>query len=221
MTIRNNTFTDGDPFGFWSIQMSDAGHRYSCGGITFAGNTFNTNNPDNPNVDFVGGPVRISCSGAPSSLTGNTFGSGSPDAADCALLQQNALWDANTFTIGNPCGGHVLVGQPARPVAPRTVALCDGALCMFSYLHPITVSLVPAYWSSPITQIRYTLDGSDPTGAAALTYTGPFPFAATGSIHWTASDGTATQETDKQDIGLDPFSLAAGADHAYLSNGTL
>ena len=221
VTIRNNTFADGDPFGFWSVQMNDSGHPFSCGGLAFTGNTFDTNNPNNPNTDFVGGPVRISCSGAPSSLTGNTFESGPPDGVDCTLLQRNALWDGNTFTIGNPCGGHVLVGQPGQPVEPRVVPLCDGAPCMFSYLQPITVSLVPAYWSSPITEIRYTLDGSDPTGATALTYTAPFPVAATAQILWTATDGTATQPTDNQDIGLDPFTLAAGSEHAYLNNGTL
>jgi hypothetical protein len=216
VTVRDNTFEDGDPFGFWSVQLSDAGHRYSCGAITFTGNTFDTNNDGDPNTDFRGGPIRIDCSGASSSVTDNHFESGSPDPTDCALLQQNATWQGNDYSLWYPCGGGATLA--GAPVPPTTVALCDGAACMFSYPGPITVSIVPAVWTDPISSVLYTLDGSDPTGGTP--YTAPFRVSSTEELRWIATDSAQRANGDTQDLAFDTVTLPT-AQHAYTSDGTV
>jgi peptidoglycan/xylan/chitin deacetylase (PgdA/CDA1 family) len=77
---------------------------------------------------------------------------------------------------------------------PRSSILCDGAPCQPIYNHPVQVTLSATdEGAAGVKGIRYTTDGSDPTGSSPV-YTGPITVGATTTIRFRAEDNVGNVE---------------------------
>ena len=102
-----------------------------------------------------------------------------------AIATDNA---GNTATLSQ-----TITITSADTTPPTLTIACNGAACSSSaYTSAVTVTLT-ASDASGIRDVRYTTDGSDPTGAGTV-YTGPFTVAATATVRAVATDnaGNAT-----------------------------
>jgi hypothetical protein len=78
---------------------------------------------------------------------------------------------------------------------PTSSILCDGAACEPSYDHPVQVTLSGSdTGGSALKDIRYTIDGSTPTGTSPI-YSGPIGVEATTTIKFRAEDNAGNLES--------------------------
>jgi peptidoglycan/xylan/chitin deacetylase (PgdA/CDA1 family) len=144
-------------------------------------------------VDNVGGSgvssIRYTTNGTDPSLTNGTVYAGQFDTT--TTVKYRAYDKA-----GN--------AEPIRTqqiqidaVAPTATVTCDGAACATAtYNQPVVVALQAAdSGGSGVASIRYTTDGSDPTGPAATTYDQPFTLAATTTVRFVALDNAGNVGT--------------------------
>jgi peptidoglycan/xylan/chitin deacetylase (PgdA/CDA1 family) len=78
---------------------------------------------------------------------------------------------------------------------PTTQISCDGGICQAAYNHPVSVSLAATdTGGSGLKEIRYTVDGTVPTGSSPI-YTGPFTISGgTVDVKFRASDNNGNVE---------------------------
>lgn len=112
-------------------------------------------------------------------------------------------------TVGEVMGG----GGPPPASAPVTSINCNGAACTtgWNLSSPVTVGLTATDADgSAIASTRYTTDGTNPvTSATAVTYTGPFPLAATATVKYYSTDVDGHAEVAKsQQIRIDAVAPA-------------
>jgi len=89
---------------------------------------------------------------------------------------------ASTFTV---------VGDATAPVSS---ALCDGSSCApWFTTSPVSVALSASDGGSGVQEIRYTVDGSDPTPLSAL-YAAPLSIATTTTVKFRAYDRVGNEE---------------------------
>src|SRR5439155_13395813 len=87
---------------------------------------------------------------------------------------------------------------PPDTVAPSTSIACNGGegegTCASFYNAPVQVSLTATdnLGGSGVASIRYTTDGTDPTTANGIVYSGPF--TATSTVKYRAFDGAGNAE---------------------------
>jgi hypothetical protein len=85
------------------------------------------------------------------------------------------------------------------PSPPSSEIRCNGATCSSnSYADPVSVALSavdagPSTGASGVKDIRYTTDGSNPTGSSPV-YTGPIEVAATTTVRFRATDNAGNAE---------------------------
>ena len=105
---------------------------------------------------------------------------------------------------------------------PVTQIQCDGGACAPSYNHPVTATLSATEQGGGILkEIRYTTDGSTPTGSSQL-YTGGIPISSTTTVKFRAEDQAGNIETPKsQTIVIDTANPTSSiqCDGAACSNG--
>jgi peptidoglycan/xylan/chitin deacetylase (PgdA/CDA1 family) len=78
---------------------------------------------------------------------------------------------------------------------PTSAILCDGAPCQASYDHPVEATLSATdTGGSGLKNIRYTTDGSTPTGSSPL-YSSPINVDTTTTIMWRAEDNAGNVES--------------------------
>ncbi|HET6987978.1 MAG TPA: chitobiase/beta-hexosaminidase C-terminal domain-containing protein, partial [Kribbella sp.] len=79
--------------------------------------------------------------------------------------------------------------------APTTQIQCDNAACQAAYNHPVSVSLAATdAGGSGLKEIRYTVDGTTPTGSSPV-YTGPFTISGgTVDVKFRATDNFGNVE---------------------------
>jgi hypothetical protein len=94
------------------------------------------------------------------------------------------------------------------PSPPSSEIRCNGATCSSnSYADPVSVTLSAtdagrSTGASGVKDIRYTTDGSNPTGSSPV-YAGPIGVAATTTIKFRATDNAGNTETvHSQAIGI-------------------
>jgi peptidoglycan/xylan/chitin deacetylase (PgdA/CDA1 family) len=105
---------------------------------------------------------------------------------------------------------------------PVTQVQCDAGSCAPSYNHPVTATLsANDVGGGIVKEIRYTTDGSAPTGSSQL-YTGGIPISSTTTLKFRAEDEAGNVETPKSQAIVidtaDPTS-AIQCDGAACSNG--
>jgi len=82
----------------------------------------------------------------------------------------------------------------ADATAPVSSALCDGGSCApWFTTSPVAVALSASDGGSGLDEIRYTLDGSDPSPLSAL-YSTPLSIAATTTVKFRAYDNVGNEE---------------------------
>ena len=87
--------------------------------------------------------------------------------------------------------------SPSSPTrtAPVSSALCDGGSCAPWFTSsPVAVALSATDGGSGLQEIRYTLDGSDPSPLSAL-YSTPLSIAATTTVKFRAYDRVGNEES--------------------------
>ncbi len=116
-------------------------------------------------------------------------------------LQPRAATGTVVRTVGD------VMGQPAPPPTPGppvTSIACDSAACSTGWnrTSPVEVSLSATDPDgSAIAATRYTTDGTDPaTSGTAVTYTGPFPVAATTTVRYGSQDVDGHVEASKSQV---------------------
>jgi hypothetical protein len=77
---------------------------------------------------------------------------------------------------------------------PTSSILCDGGPCQPSYDHPVEATLSATDTGSGLKNIRYTTDGSNPTGSSPV-YTAAIPVSATTTIKWRSEDNAGNVES--------------------------
>jgi hypothetical protein len=78
---------------------------------------------------------------------------------------------------------------------PTSSILCGGAACQASYDHAVNATLSATdTGGSGLKNIRYTTDGSDPTGSSPV-YTAAIPVGSTTTIKWRAEDNAGNVES--------------------------
>jgi peptidoglycan/xylan/chitin deacetylase (PgdA/CDA1 family)/N-acetyl-beta-hexosaminidase len=83
---------------------------------------------------------------------------------------------------------------------PVSSIACNGAACTSGwYRAPVSVSLSATDAGSGVAAIRYTLDGSNPTGTSTL-YTGPFNLSATTTVKFRAWDAAGNVEATRTQV---------------------
>jgi len=83
---------------------------------------------------------------------------------------------------------------------PVSSIACNGTTCSAGwYGAAVSVSLSATDSGSGVAAIRYTLDGSNPTGTSTL-YTGPFNLAATTTVKFRAWDGAGNVEATRTQV---------------------
>jgi len=107
-------------------------------------------------------------------------------------------------------------------VPPSSSILCNGSACSTGwYTAGVSVSLSGTDAGSGVVAIRYTTDGSDPTGSSTL-YVAPFVVPATATVKYRAWDAVGNVEaTNSQLISVDstPPSSSIGCNGAGCSSG--
>jgi peptidoglycan/xylan/chitin deacetylase (PgdA/CDA1 family) len=88
--------------------------------------------------------------------------------------------------------------------APSSSIACNGSACSGAiYTAAVSVSLIATDTGSGVAAIRYTTDGSDPTGSSLL-YSGPFSISSTTTVKYRAWDVAGNVEpTNSQLIQVD------------------
>jgi N-acetyl-beta-hexosaminidase len=77
---------------------------------------------------------------------------------------------------------------------------CNGAACSSGwYAPPVSVALTATDTGSGVAAIRYTLDGSNPTGSSTL-YTGPFNISTTTTVKFRAWDVAGNVEATRTQV---------------------
>ncbi|HEX6130767.1 MAG TPA: chitobiase/beta-hexosaminidase C-terminal domain-containing protein, partial [Actinomycetota bacterium] len=101
-------------------------------------------------------------------------------------------------TATNDAGLVSTAGFTVSPdaTAPVTSILCDDAACTGDWYatSPVTVALGALDAQSDVAEIRYTLDGSDPSPLAGNVYVAPFAVAATTTVRFRAYDRVGNEE---------------------------
>jgi peptidoglycan/xylan/chitin deacetylase (PgdA/CDA1 family) len=90
-------------------------------------------------------------------------------------------------------------------VKPTSSIQCDGGACQGFYNHAVSATLQGTdAGGSGLKDIRYTTDGSAPTGSSTV-YSGPINVAATTTIKWRAEDNAGNVESpiNSQTITID------------------
>jgi Polysaccharide deacetylase/Chitobiase/beta-hexosaminidase C-terminal domain len=118
------------------------------------------------------------------------------------------------------------------PVPPSSQISCNGTTCQPGpYGEPVSVTLsatdAGGAGVSGVQNIRYTTDGSDPTGSSPV-YTGPIPVGSTTTIKFRAEDNARNVESPvhSQTISISPppqggvGTLGVLASKKSLPNGT-
>ena len=93
---------------------------------------------------------------------------------------------------------------PQDTTPPSSTIACDAAACSDTwYGGPVSVSLSATDDASGIAAIRYTLDGSEPTGSSPI-YGAPFTVPETATVKFRAWDGAGNVEgTKSQSLQID------------------
>jgi len=108
-------------------------------------------------------------------------------------------------------------------VAPASTIQCNAAACTSApYGAGVVVTLTAVDNASGVASIRYTTDGTDPTGTHGSLYIGPFTLSATTTVRYRAFDNAGNAEpVNSQLITVDTapptVSLTAPADGATVS----
>ena len=98
-------------------------------------------------------------------------------------------------------GTHVLpIAKVMDPNPPSSRITCNGAACQSTlYADPVSVTLSAtdtgrSTGASGVQNIRYTTDGSNPTGSSPI-YTGPINVSSTTTINFRAEDNARNVES--------------------------
>lgn len=142
-------------------------------------------------VDFVvGDRVVKTVTAAPYAFTWNT--TSVPDgpvtvAARAVDRSANETTSApRTVTVANSI-------QDSQ--APASAIGCNATACASGwYTSPVSVALSASDAASGVAQIRYTLDGSDPTDATGAVYGAPFTLRASATVRFRAWDNAGNVE---------------------------
>jgi peptidoglycan/xylan/chitin deacetylase (PgdA/CDA1 family) len=127
--------------------------------------------------------IRYTTDGSGPSLESPVYGS--PFTVSSTTSVRFQAWD-------NAGNAETVQSQQIRidSAAPTSSIACDGTACSASsYSSPVTVTLAASdnAGGSGVSEIRYTLDGSDPTATSTL-YAGPFAISATTTVKYRAWD---------------------------------
>jgi peptidoglycan/xylan/chitin deacetylase (PgdA/CDA1 family) len=116
----------------------------------------------------------------------------------------NAASDAVTVTVSN---------QPADTTPPATTIACGGSSCSNGwYAGPVSVSLAATDADSGVAKTRYTLDGSIPTEANGIDYTGAITVSATATVQFRSWDNAGNAEpVQSRKIQIDTAAPTAAA----------
>src|SRR5262249_54111198 len=82
--------------------------------------------------------------------------------------------------------------------APTSVIQCNNANCGNGFHAAplsVTLSATDNVGGTGVKEIRYTLDGDDPTPSTGTVYTGPITLTQTTTIRWAAIDNATNIET--------------------------
>lgn len=142
--------------------------------------------------------IRYTTDGSGPSLESPVYASPFTVSSTTSLSYQ--AWD-------NAGNAETVKSQQVRidPTQPTSSIACDGTTCSTgSYSSPVTVTLAASDNAdgSGVANIRYTLDGSDPTATSTL-YSGPFSVSVTATVKYRAWDVAGNVEaTRSQEIQI-------------------
>jgi peptidoglycan/xylan/chitin deacetylase (PgdA/CDA1 family) len=89
---------------------------------------------------------------------------------------------------------------PVDTTPPTSAIACNGATCSSGwYASPVSVSLSATDPGGAVAEIRYTINGSDPTTSSTL-YTGPFTVSTTTTVKYRAWDNAGNVEATKSQL---------------------
>jgi peptidoglycan/xylan/chitin deacetylase (PgdA/CDA1 family)/N-acetyl-beta-hexosaminidase len=118
-----------------------------------------------------------------------------PFSVSATTTVKYQAWD----TVGNAeATNSRLIAIDSTP--PVSSIGCNGAACTSGwYPAPVSVFLQATDPDSGVAAIRYTLDGSNPTGTSTL-YTGPFNLSATTTVKFRAWDAAGNVEATRTQV---------------------
>lgn len=107
-------------------------------------------------------------------------------------------WD-NAGTAETPNSQPIEIAEEPPPPSdtqpPSSAIACNGSACSSPwYAAPVSVTLSATDADSGVKEIRYTLDGSEPTVSSPL-YTGAFSVSATATVRFRAWDNAGNVES--------------------------
>jgi peptidoglycan/xylan/chitin deacetylase (PgdA/CDA1 family) len=127
--------------------------------------------------------------------------SGPIDVGSTATIKWRA--EDNAGNLESPIHSQEIVIDTANPTS---AIRCDGAACSSGfYIHAVSATLSGSdTGGSGLKNIRYTTNGSDPTGSSPI-YTGPIDVGSTTTIKWRAEDNAGNVESpiQSQTISVD------------------
>ena len=130
----------------------------------------------------------------------STIYSGPINVASTTTIKWRA--EDNAGNVESPIKSQTIQVDTAKPTSSIQ---CDGAACQAFYNHSVnaTLSATDNGGGSGVKNIRYTTNGSDPTGSSTV-YSGAIPVSSTTTIKWRAEDNAGNVESiHTQAISLD------------------
>jgi peptidoglycan/xylan/chitin deacetylase (PgdA/CDA1 family) len=124
---------------------------------------------------------------------------GGPFTVTSTTTVKYGAWD----NAGNvePTKSHLIQISPETDTTPPLSAIaCNGSTCSSGwYAAPVNVELSATDDESGVAVIRYTLDGSEPTGSSTA-FSGPFAISATRTVSFRAWDNAGNVEATKSQL---------------------
>ena len=120
-------------------------------------------------------------------------------------------WDASGYAEGSTtllarafdlAGNNAFSNSVTIAIDRGVRATCNSAPCAATfYNQPVAVQLAPkALDTTSIASIRYTVDGTDPTGPHAFTYGAPFALSRTATVRFVTYDAEGAAATPGQQL---------------------
>ena len=162
-----------------------------AGGFTVSG----------PSADAQSGIASVAFPSFGAGWTGGGADAGAPYESAYTFSAAAAAPSGSQDAVATNGAGPNSAASPFTVVgdstAPATSALCDGGSCApWFTTSPVAVALSASDGGSGVAELRYTLDGSDPSPLSAL-YAAPLSIAVTTTVKFRAYDMVGNEEPSR------------------------